>query len=54
MNEPTNADLIRFAKLVIAILRDAGEDWGSDELGEIAGAAHDCGIDVANQYGDDD
>lgn len=53
MKEPTDADLIRFARLVIDILR-AEDDWGSDQLGEIADAAHTCGITLSRQSGDDD
>ena len=44
-SRPTRSDLISFAQDVISILRGK-EDWGSDELGQIANAAADNGINL--------
>lgn len=38
-----------FGKRVAEIIQSAGEDWGSDELGEIANAAIECGIKISTQ-----
>jgi len=53
-HEPSKAELIGFARAVIEILREAGEDWGSDVLGDIASAGIRFGIDLGPQSGDDD
>lgn len=45
-------DYKRFGEIVARILRSAGEDYGSDVLGEIANAAADCGVNTNPESGD--
>ena len=51
MSEPTNAQLIRFAKEVLTILRSPSDD--DPEIAQIYDAARRCNIDTRSQSTDD-
>lgn len=52
MSEPSNAQLIRFAKAVLSILQQPGED--DPDIRRVYEAAARCNIDTRQQSGDDD